>query len=178
MHRRVLRLALAIGSAAILTASLLVAAAAPVAAYGAANWQVAFSGTGTQPTVGGFGFWGWCDFAGGTTFDSQGHATSGTAGDCQVAEYFHAPTVSGATCELSADLTGWSIGPNGDFFFSGTDVVHPTRLTAFCEAFPGSTGSSPFSNVDSLIPAVPGHQNLNGVFPGLNELQIQVNPIP
>jgi hypothetical protein len=86
--------------------------------------------------------------------------------------------VYGATCEVSADLTGWYIGQNGDFFFSGTDVVHPTRLTAFCEAFPGSTGSSPFNNVDSLIPAIPGHQNLNGVFPGLNELQIQVNPIP
>ena len=173
MYRRVLRPALAVGSAAILSASLLVAAA-PVAAYGAANWQVAFSGTGTQPTLDGFGFWGWCDFAGGTSFDSQGHATSGTAGDCQVSEYFHTPTVFGATCELSADLTGWSIGQNGDFFFSGTDVVHPTRL----KAFPGSTGSSPFSNVDSLIPAVPGHENLNGVFPGLNELQIQVNAIP
>lgn len=150
----------------------------PVADFYVAVDQVAFAGTGTQPTVGGFGFWGWCDFAAGTSFDSHGHATSGTAGDCQVSEYFHTPTVFGATRELSADLTGWTVGPNGDFFFSGTDVVHPTRLTAFREASPGSTGSSPFSNVDSLIPAVPGHENLNGVFPGLNELQIQVNPIP
>jgi hypothetical protein len=149
----------------------------PAMAYGAANWQVAFSGTGTLPTVGGFGFWGWCDFAGGTTFNAAGEATAGTTGDCEYAQYFHEPTVFGATCHESTNLTSWYIGSNGDFFFSGTATVNPSSLTAFCENFPGSTGPSPFTNVDSLIPAFPGHFNLNGVVPGINELQIQVNPI-
>src|SRR5260370_13334094 len=75
-----------------------VMAAAPAAAYGQANWQVAFSGTGP-----GFGFWGWCDFAGGTTF-SNGLATSGTTGDCQFAEYFHQPGGFSGTCEVSLNL--------------------------------------------------------------------------
>src|SRR5260370_39036041 len=75
-----------------------VVAAAPAAAYGQANWQITFSGTGP-----GFGFWGWCDFAGGTTF-SNGLATSGTTGDCQFAEYFHLPGVFSGTCEVSLNL--------------------------------------------------------------------------
>src|SRR5438128_49847 len=110
MFRRVLR-----GSvlSAVVAAMIGILAASPALAYGPANWQVAFSGTGTQPTVGGFGFWGWCDFAGGTTFNGAGEATAGTAGDCEYAEYFHQPTVFGATCHESLDLRSWYIGPNG-----------------------------------------------------------------
>ncbi|HEV2139342.1 MAG TPA: hypothetical protein VGR53_10930, partial [Nitrososphaerales archaeon] len=52
-------------------------------AYGKANWQVGFAGTITVPGSGGFGFWGWCDFAGGT----GSPATSGTDADCQVSTY-------------------------------------------------------------------------------------------
>jgi hypothetical protein len=157
-----------------------VSAATSASAYGAANWQLAFSGTITQPGVGGLGFWGWCDFAGGTSFTASGLATAGTSGDCQYAVYVHNALVS-ATCHESLDLTGWTIGGNGDFFFSGTSTVRPTSETAFCESFPGDPTTPTFTNVDSLIPAVPGHLNLNRATIGgftFTELQIQNTPLP
>lgn len=148
-------------------------------AAGPANWQMAFSGTGSAPGLGNLGFWGWCDFAGGTAFNGR-LAVAGTSGDCDYAVYIHGPLVSG-TCHENLDLNGWSIGPNGDWWFSGMATVRPTSETAFCEAFPGDPSSSPFSATDSLLPAVPGHLNLNGVTSGgvtFNELQIQNTPIP
>src|SRR6266702_3874847 len=93
--------------------SLAGVAATPALAYGAANWQVAFSGTGP-----GFGFWGWCDYSGATSFSFHGLPTSGTAGDCQFSEYFHQPRVFSGTCEVSMDLTteggqpAWQIEPS------------------------------------------------------------------
>src|SRR6266852_4273346 len=83
----------------LVAAMLGVIAATPAVAYGAANWQIAFSGTGP-----GFGFWGWCDFGGATSF-SFGLPSSGTRGDCQFAEYGHVPGVFSGTCEVSMDLT-------------------------------------------------------------------------
>src|SRR6266571_2186783 len=61
-----------------------------VHAYGAANWQVGFAGTFVTPGSGSGGFWGWCDFAGGT----GSPAASGTDADCQTSVYF-GPTHTG-----------------------------------------------------------------------------------
>jgi hypothetical protein len=167
-----LRSLLGLGVAAI----LVVLAATPVFSYGAANWQVAFSGTGP-----GFGFWGWCDFAGATTV-SFGLPSSGTTGDCQFSEYAHVPGVFSGTCEVSTDLTAeggqpaWQIEPSGitgvnDFFLSGTSVTHPASQTSFCATLPGSPPPT-FSNFDTLLPVKPGHLNASGFF-GTTELQIQ-----
>jgi hypothetical protein len=165
---------------ALLAAALLGGLSASGAmAYGAANWQLAFSGTGSSPLLGSFGFWGWCDFAGGTSFTASGLATAGTRGDCEYAYYSRTPAVS-ATCHESLDLNGWYIGTNGDWFFSGTATVKPAAQTAFCESLPGNPATSSFGFMDSLIPAAPGHLNLNGLTIGpfsFTELQIQNTPI-
>lgn len=178
MYRRVRSTMLALGGAGLLAAGLAAASATPVAAYGAANWQTAFSGTGP-----GFGFWGWCDYAGATSFSFNGLPSSGTTGDCQFSEYGHVPGVFSGTCEVSMDLSSqggqpaWQIetssvtgGP--DFFVSGTAVTHPATQTSFCGSLPGSPPTSPYSNFDTLIPAHPGHLNATGFF-GTTELQIQ-----
>src|SRR6266567_8079474 len=104
----------------LLSVALLgVLAATPAQAYGAANWQIAFAGTGTAPSTGfGFGFWGWCEFTGGVT--------SGNDGDCEFSQYFHAPAGGGFTCEESLDITRWWVGSGGTFLVSGTVAVHPT----------------------------------------------------
>jgi hypothetical protein len=116
-----------------------------------------------------FGFWGWCALGGGVT--------SGTNGDCEFAQYAHAPVGSGFTCHVSLNITSWDVGSNGHFFFTGTATVNPTSLTGPCVAiFPGSAS---FTGVDSLIPAAPGHYNLGALGPGLRgTLQIQVTQIP
>jgi hypothetical protein len=141
----------------------------PALAYGAENWQIGLAGTGVAPSTGqGFGFWGWCALGGGVT--------SGTNGDCQFAQYVHAPAGSGFTCQISLDITSWD-GSSGTFFITGTATVNPTSLTGPClTIFPGSAS---FTGVNSLIPAAPGHYNLGSLFPGLpGEFQIQVTQIP
>jgi hypothetical protein len=53
-------------------------ATTPASAYGKANWQLTFAGTATFPATGnGFGFWGWCDLAGGVTSGTRGPGLSG-----------------------------------------------------------------------------------------------------
>jgi hypothetical protein len=172
-HRRsLLALLIAIAVAA--------AVATSASAYGAANWQMTFSGTGTSPLLGSFGFWGWCDLGGGTSFTATGLANAGTSGDCEYAYYARNPSAS-ATCHESLNLDGWYIGANGDWFFSGTATVRPTDQTAFCETLPGNPPTPSFGFIDSLIPAAPGHLNLNAVTLGpfsFTELQIQNTPIP
>jgi hypothetical protein len=141
----------------------------PALAYGKENWQIGFAGTAIAPGTGqGFGFWGWCAFGGGVT--------SGTNGDCQISQYFHAPAGSGLTCEESLDITSWD-GTGPTFLITGTATAHPTSATAFClSIFPGSAN---FTNVDSMIPSAPGHYNLGALGPGLRgSLQIQVTQIP
>ncbi len=167
----------------IAAASLGFATATPALAYGQANWQLTFSGTGP-----GFGFWGWCDLAGGTTF-SGGLATSGTTGDCQFAEYFHnVPGFPSGTCGISFNLMpengqpAWQEEPSSftglaDWFMSGTQVVDPTSLTGVCEQFPGVSPTPTFSNFDSLLPVAVGHVNASGLF-GTTELQLQATPLP
>ena len=139
-------------------------------AYGAENWQIGFSGTGTVAGTGnGFGFWGWCALGGGVT--------SGNTGDCQFAQYVHAPSGSGVTCHESLDITSWT-GAGGTFVASGTVTVTPTSATAACLAiFPG-TLTTTFTGVDLGIPAKAGHYNLGSLIPGEpGEFQIQVTQI-
>ena len=148
MFRRFRRAALAVCvSGVVMTAGLAAVAASPALAYGKANWQLTFAGTATFPSTGNaFGFWGWCDLAGGTS--------SGNSGDCQLAQYIHTPAGGGFTCHESIDLTAWT-GESGTFVISGTVNVNPASLTEPClSLFPFS---SPFEGVDTGFPAAPGH---------------------
>ncbi len=142
----------------------------PALAYGTENWQIGLAATGVAPSTGqGFGFWGWCALGGGVT--------SGTNGDCQFAQYMHAPAGSGLTCHESLNITSWSVGMHNTFVITGTATVNPTSLTGPCLAiFPFSAS---FTGVDLGVPAAPGHYNLGSLFPGLpGEFQIQVTQIP
>lgn len=172
MFRRIRRAALAVCAAgAVITATLAVVAATPASAYGKANWQLTFAGTANFPSTGNaFGFWGWCDLAGGVA--------SGTNGDCQVTQYVHAPSGSGFTCHESLDLTAWT-GASGTFVITGTATVNPAAVTVPClSLFPGS---SPFTGVDSGFPAAPGHFNIGvgALAPGaVGEFNVTVTEVP
>ena len=148
---------------------LLVLSRAPALAYGKEIWQITFASTAVTPSTGvGGGFWGWCTFGGGTS-------TSGTNGDCEFAQYSHLPSGSGFTCHESLNITSWD-GSGGTFVITGTATVNPTSLTDSCVAiFPGSAS---FTRVNSMIPAVPGHYNLNTLVTMPGEFQIQVTQIP
>jgi hypothetical protein len=79
-------------------------------AYGAAQWQAAFSGNFTNSTSGArFGFWGWCDFAG-----SAPDGQSGTEADCQ-STFYAFPGQQGANngflITTSVQGTAWSMMP-------------------------------------------------------------------
>jgi hypothetical protein len=177
MFERLRKTALAVGATVLLSVGVLVAVAGPASAYGRANWQVTFSGTGTFPGGGGFGFWGWCDFAGGTT--------AGNNGDCEFAQYNHAPSGSPApsfTCHESLDVTSWDAS-GGTFVVTGTATVTPSAQTANCLSF--FPGSSPFSGVNSGLPAVAGHHSLGvNALPGcpcpgaVGEYNVTVAEIP
>jgi hypothetical protein len=140
-----------------------VAITAPSAsAYGKANWQTTLVGTFNFPATGvGFGFWGWCDFAGGVR--------SGNDADCQLAEYMHFPAGTGWTCELSIQATSWDQSPSffggNTFHVWGSAIVHPANLrpdqkAACVSFFTGGDGSTTFADVDTFIPAAPGHYNI------------------
>lgn len=166
MFRRIRRAALVACAVGVVTATTLaVVLAAPASAYGKANWQLTFAATGTFPGTGnGVGFWGWCDLGGGVT--------SGTTGDCQIAQYIHSAAGSGFTCHESLDLTAWT-GAGGTFRITGTGTVNPVAQTAAClQIFPGSyTG----------IPATPGHFNfgVGAIFPGaVGEFNATVTQVP
>jgi hypothetical protein len=170
--RALLRPLLGLFAAALLG----VAAAAPGAAYGGgpANWQVGFAGTATFPSTGiGFGFWGWCQFSGGVR--------SGNDGDCQVAQYIHAPSGSGipaVTCHQSVDVTSWT-GAGGTFVITGTSTTTPSSAAQLCQAAGGAPPS--FNGFDTMLPAFPGHFSIpiSSFAPGaVGELQIQVTQIP
>jgi hypothetical protein len=167
----------------LVAAMLGVFAATPALAYGAENYQIGFAGTAVAPGTGsGFGFWGWCTFGGGTTFNGSGLATSGTTGDCNYALYIHTSSGGGVTCEQRIDATSWtiqqgSVVPVPTFFATGTATVNPSSA-AVCFALFLGVFPPTFSSFDTLIPAAPGHYNL-GTFGTLKgELQIQVTAIP
>jgi hypothetical protein len=144
-------------------------AAAPALAYGSNDtWQTTFAGTLTSPGAGGFGFWGWCAFAG---------VSSGTDGDCQFAEYVHSTSGGGFTCQESVNISQWDISSTtGDFeILKANFTVNPSSLTGPCLfLFPGPNGLP----VDSGVPAAPGHYNLNALFGRPGELQLQVTEVP
>ncbi len=172
------RAALALGGATILVAGLLAAGTTPVAAAGAPNWESAFTGTSTIP-IGTIGVHGWCAFGGGTAFNAQGEATRGTSGGCEYVEYLHAPSGAGFTCDESITVTAWYIGKGKvyeDLFFSGTDAVNPSGLTGVCVVVEGVTSPS-FTDLDSTIPAVPGHYDVPG-YDGYEATQMQVTALP
>ena len=153
MFTRIRTRAAACAAGAVITAMIaVVATATPAMAYGKANWQTTFAGTATSPGTGNsFGFWGWCDFAGGVA--------SGSSGDCQLAQYVHTPAGGGFTCHESIDLTAWTTTTgSGNFVITGSATVNPAAVTVPClQLFPGG---SPFAGVDTGIPAVPGHHNI------------------
>jgi hypothetical protein len=125
----------------------------PTRAYGAENWQLGFSSTGVAPSTGaGFGFSGWCAFGGGVT--------SGSTGNCQLAQYFHGSAGSGFTCQEAIDVTAWD-GSDGDFDISAATVsVTPASLPGPCLAlFPGPAGFP----VHTGIPAAAGHYNIGSI---------------
>ncbi len=156
--------------ALLLAAALAIFTAAPAFAYGKANWQIGFSGTAVAPGTGnGFGFWGWCDFAGGVT--------SGNDGDCQFAQYVHETGGSGFTCHESLDVTSWDASGGTFVIEAATVTVTPSSLTGPClELFPGVAGFP----VDTGFPAAANHYNFTSIFlaPGdRGTFQIQVNQI-
>jgi hypothetical protein len=140
---------------------------APAAhAYGnQAQWQIALSFNCDNPAVCGpnlGGFWGWAEFDADNTADAQltgcGHLQGGRGGGAQ---------------HMSVNGTGWTIGPNGDFF-----------LTGEIDTITGHTGGPPVTVVipteffDTGIPAAPGHYSALTLFgmqgpPGTN-FEIQV----
>jgi len=170
--------------ALLITALLGAGSPAPTLAYGNnANWQIGISGTGVGPGTGmGMGFWGWFTFGGGVT--------SGNIGDGQFAQYVHNPAGGGFTCHVSLNITSWTVrlspttGGN-TFFISGTASASPASVATPCLTFfPGGTvtgTNTTYSNVDTLVPAAPGHYNLGGSpFPipvFIGEFQIQVSQV-
>jgi hypothetical protein len=143
--------------------------AAPAHAYGKANWQVAFSATATAPGTGqGFGFRGWCAFAGGVT--------SGDDADCELAQYVHGPAGSGFTCHGSVDATAWDASGGTFVITAATVTVTPASLTDPCLAFfPGPLGFP----VDTEFPAASGHYNFGSFLdPGSKgSFQVQVTQV-
>jgi hypothetical protein len=170
MKRRFRRTALLLSVVGLLVVAVVASSASPALGYGKANWQVAINGTATFAGTGtGFGFWGWCAFAGGVT--------SGNDGDCEFAQYVHAPAGSGFTCHLSLDVSSWNT-TGGTFVITGTASVNPTSLTGPCIAFFPET--SPFSGLDTGIPAAAGqyHPGVSALAPGaVGEFNITVAQI-
>jgi hypothetical protein len=180
MSRQFRRTALVLAVVGLLAAAVVAASAPGASAYGKANWQTTLVGTFNYPTTGSsFGFWGWCDFAGGVT--------SGDSADCQIAEYMHASAGSGWTCQLSIDANSWYQSDTGNgvtFHVSGSAVVHPGSLTAEEKAacvnfFTNEGGSTTFTDVDTFIPAAPGHYNIGaGIFGAVGAFNFTVVRIP
>jgi hypothetical protein len=169
------RLLVLVSMAAVLVLTV-VSAAGPASAYGggAAHdmWQVGQSANCNNPAVCGSdglgGFWGWAEF------DRSADGTQ-TWGDAEFAGCGHVvggggPGLAGAG-HVSIDIESWTIaagsaGPQ-TFYASGeeTDFLHGTQTTF------------DFSNVDTGIPATPGHYSTSDLFgmtaPGV-AFQIQV----
>lgn len=148
-------------------ATVVLVGAGPAQAYGRATWQVTFNGTAVQPGVGGFGFWGWCDFAGGLT--------SGNSADCEYAQYLHAPG-GNLTCHDSLDITSWAISrTNDDFLVTGTATIKPAAVADACLTYPLFPNSFSFTDADTEIPAfLPsgGHATLGQLLGGVGEFNI------
>lgn len=166
MFGRGRRAALALSGAALVSAGMAAVSANPVGAAEPANWQVAFAGTGVTPGSAGFGFWGWCDFAGGVT--------SGNAGNCDFAQYFHAPGGRGLTCQEDFNITSWDAS-GGTFVVDAATVnVHPSSLTGPCLSFFPGPGGFP---VDFGFPAAAGHYPIGSIGGAVGQFQITVTQV-
>ena len=178
----------AIASLAVLALVALVPVASAHASA-SANWQTGFAGTGSLAGTP-FGFWGWCQFFG---------TTSGTNGDCSIAQYLHIPGQS-IQCQTQIQIAGWTTGPGlftaiaglPDFVITaGTVTVHPAAQTFACATFLNQAGfnltavgpgmlvvSGPS---DAGIPFAAGHYSYNGLSLGpvsFTEFQVQVSQHP
>jgi hypothetical protein len=156
------------------TAVLLAVAVSPVGAYGGGAdhdmWQVGLSFNCNNPGFCGSpqgGFWGWVEF------DRSADGTQ-TWGNAELTGCAH--TVGGGgfagAFHLSIDVTSWTIGAGSagpqTFFASGVGT----------ESFRGEKVTAPFSNMDTGIPAAPGHYSTSEILgfappPGV-AFQIQV----
>jgi hypothetical protein len=164
MSSRVQRVALVaalIGAVACLVAST-------ASGYGKATYQTALNGTFVFPGTGtGLGFWGWCDFGGGTL-------TAGSSADCQVAEENHLPGGTGWTCQVSVDGS-WTQGPeifdptSITFHITGSIAVHGHLTREQADECVGfyvyGDPTIPYSertitDVDTFIPATPGQYSI------------------
>jgi hypothetical protein len=154
-------------------------------AYGSANFQAGFAGTGVLKGNGQqFGFWGWCDFAGGT----GSPATAGNEADCVSNNYFQTPG-GRLQVQISVQGTAWdeeacSFPPcaTGDDFFitAGTVTLSGPFVLVLEQSGPpppvctaaGTVVTCPISflesvgfyNPDTGIPTVPGHYALLPAF--------------
>ena len=178
-----------IAGIAVLAGALACMFATSALGYGKATYQTALNGTFVWPGSGvQLGFWGWCDFGGGTL-------TSGSSADCQLAEENHLPADTGWTCQLSIDGS-WTQGPEDfdpssiTFHMTGSLVVHghltPEQADE-CVGFFVTGSVTPYSartftNVDTFIPVVPGHYSIppSALFgPGVvGEFHFTVKQIP
>jgi hypothetical protein len=181
-----------ISLATIVTASLLlVPSIVPIShAYGPAQWQVAFSGTSTNPAAhASNGFWGWCDFAA-----SAADGKSGSDADCQVATYFFAGQGASAGSLLIQSIQGtaWSMQPStfpplpglpADNFFitDGTMTITGPLVVKFISQLPGppppgctlvgQSATCPLAfwesvhlySPDTGVPAQAGHYSLSNL---------------
>ncbi len=171
-------------------------------AYGKSNFQAGFAGTGVLKGSGQqFGFWGWCDFAGGTT--------SGNEADCKIDNYFQTSSgriqfqesIQGTTwdeepCTIQPCLPLGSSSPLDFFITAGTVTLSGPLILALEQSGPppppctttGTTVTCPiwvlekigFYNPDTGIPVVPGHYNLNSLLPAfglVGEFQLQLTQI-
>jgi len=156
-------------------------------AYGnTAQWQVGFSGTCNVPILcgppgggtGTFGVWGWCDFGGSNGSTALG--TTGTLGDCQLAQYERTDLGQpNNPVHLAVDITGWTIMPNA---FAPGLSFHITAATMECTG-PGAalpptlfSGCSLPPDGDTGIPAAAGHFSLSP-FTGYH-VSVQVTQLP
>jgi hypothetical protein len=160
----------------LLVAGLTFLAAPAASAYGpAAEYQIGISENCNNPDICGpflGGFWGWAEFDNDNTVDAQlafcGHTQGGGGGGAG---------------HFSAEAEGWYIGPNGNFFLNGTETDTYTGHGPDGEVLHGPPLEITFENVnvDSGIPATPGHYSTEELFgftaPGL-AFQIQVIKIP
>jgi hypothetical protein len=201
-----IRRSLVFGSSFVILTAMLVVPSTSARAYGAATWQVAFSGNFNNATAGGgsSGFWGWCDFAGGVQ--------SGDDADCSVSNYFFqgGGASTGFSVTERIQGTAWDVEPTtfptpgfppNDFFItSGTVTISgPTIVKAIASGFVppscalrGNTATCPIPVLeaagiyapDTGVPAAAGHYSLSkivallgGHVPPGTHINIQVSRI-
>ncbi len=155
------RLMVFLSATAVVALAVLASTAAPAGAYGggAAHdmWQVGLSGNCNNPSICGSdlgGFWGWVEY------DRSADGTQ-TWGDAELTGCSHVvggggPDLSGAG-HSRLEIESWTIAPGSagpqTFFASGEE-------TDFAR---GTTTTFDVSNVDTGIPATPGHYSTSDI---------------